>query len=681
MQKNQQITVAIMCLVCFIASNSIRASQQLSVKLPRTWDLVRQQMTKKAEPNKPVQPERDISSAKPTEVIKSAEPAKMQQVEPQTKERVLHFPKYRSIGQLAIGDVKVSVKQASPRNLFEEVEWESFGDAKGDIKIPKNKVVRLTLASWTWQNPVNLSALKQLKPDDIYSLYLSPHWSAGNINPNDKCMPYITYMTGLNTLNLYGANISAKGLDLLTKLKALERLYCPDSLNDSGMTAISKLTSLKSLYIIGNNTVTNKGLTQLSNLKFLDNLGLNAVNMTDEGLKNLGGLAFLRYLSLVGNFTNDAFIYLNNAKSLKSIQIEISKFDDGGMKNLSNLTQLENFNAHRMSGITDSGVAYLKNMTNLKNLDFWAAKLTDSSMQVLGKIHTLEYLNLPTSFTDEGIKFITDLKNLKFFWIGRSTISPLTDESLRYIGQLKNLEELNIGGAGFSDEGMQSIAKLIKLKRLWLLKADMLTNKGLDELAKLESLTDLYLGSDTKITISGIKALNSLKTLKSLNLGDVHQDNSTAMDISGLTELETLKITLHCIHRMDMTTVYDSFREQDLAFLSNLKNLTSVQITGRGITDSAIKNLSELENLELIIISTGGETLLTDASLKDVTKLKKLSSIFIMTGHITDKSLEYLAELPSLRRIELTSDVAFSAKAVRNLKAKNPNIEQLQLKP
>jgi hypothetical protein len=682
----QVMYAAILFFASLGLSNSIIASQQTVEKLPSTWDLIRQEMTKKAEPNNPVQSTRTVQPLQPTqpvkpaESVKPAEPVKMQQVESQTKERVLHFPKDRSIGRLLIGDVKAS-SELNPKHLFEEIEWEGFGDAQGDVKIPQSKVVRLTLASWTWQNPANLSVLKQLNPDDIYSLILSTQWSAGNVNPDNKCMPSIAYLTGLNTLNLYGANISAKGLEYLTKIKTLERLYCPDNLNDSGMTAISKLTSLKTLYITGNNTVTNKGLTQLSNLKLLDNLGLNAVNMTDEGLKSLNGLESLRYLALTGNFTSDAFIYLKNIKSLISIEIVgMKSFDDKGLEYMSGITQLENLNAHSIQSITDRGITYLRNMPNLKKLVIHNAKITDKAMLDLKEIKTLEYIDLPAfGITDEGMKNIGALKNLKYIWVGATSSSPLTDDSLRSIGQLKNLESLNIAGKGIGDEGMKYISQLPKLKRLWLLMAGALTNQGLDELAKSESLTNIILGENSNVTVSGLKSLNRLKTLKSLNIGDIRQDNSSVIDLSGLTQLDNLEITLHSVRQQDKTEVYDSFKEQDLAFLSNLNNLTGISIRGRGITDNTTKYLTGLKSPKFLTISTCGETKMTDESIKGLTDLKQLYLINI-AGHFTDKSLEYLSGMPALRSLTLTSDIALSSKAIRTFKQKNPNVTDLQIR-
>jgi hypothetical protein len=504
-------------------------------------------------------------------------------------------------------------------------------------------------------------------------------------------MPFVAHLTGLKTLNLDGANITTKGLEYLTFLKSLERFKPPAGLNDSGMILIGKLKSLKVLYIYENNYVTNVGLRQLSNLKSLELLVLSSVRMTDEGLKVLSNLPVLNHLILDGHFSNDVILYLKDVNSLRTLTVGIGgmsridyrpilmhSFNDRGMKNVSSLVQLENLGIHWVDGITDRGIAYLKNMSNLKSIDVGHAKLTDKAMLDLKQIHTLEYLHLPHfGFTDECFKHIIELQSLRYLWGGSG--SELTNESLRYVGQIKNLEVLCIGSAGFSDEGLKHIAKLTNLKRLSLFKADMLTNQGIAKLGALKSLTNFDLGRRTKVSMSGLKSLNNFKKLNRLSLYNIRQD-SFVMDISGLTELKDLIITLHN-ERKGRLKVSNSFKNEDWACLANLTKLKRLQITGVGIDNEDLKHLSSLTNLEYLNIICPGESKISDQALKYLRNMHKLNRLRIKDGHFTDKALDYLVDLPSLSWLELTSDFAFSNNAIRDFQRKNPEITRLKLMP
>jgi internalin A len=680
---NQIIITSILFYATLGLSEPINASQP---RTNNTWDLVRQEMTNK-----------NAESAKPAESVGSPE-----QIKSDTTggaERTLHFPKEHSLGRLSIGNENsYSAKIFFGGYPFEEIRWESFGQAIDDVKIPKGKIVQLILNSWTWQNPQALSALKQLKPDDIHSLTLSPEWSSGGRSPDDKCMSYVTYLTGLKVLNIDGANITAKGLESLTALKSLERLKAPANFNDSGMLVVGKLKTLVALCIDEKNTVTNNGLKQIAGLKALRILQIISVSIKDEGLKVLSGLPSLNYLVLGGKFTNDAALYLKDVPSLRVLKIDPGQFDDSGMKNISGLTQLENIDAHWMEGITDEGIAYLKNMPNLKKLDIYHSKLTDKGLSYLQACTKIEYLNLPggigntglthigrfsnlkhlevysDSYTDNGIAELTKCKLLEELSMGGSGI---TNESLRYISELKNLENLNIGGSGLTDEGLFHLAKLNKLESLYW--RSRVTGKSLDKLEGLQSLVTLRLSG---LSISELKSLNRFKNLTRLNLEDLHQDNSSAMDITGLTKLEDCTIILHRdFIKENNKFVYESSRDQDWACLAKLINLKNLQISGVGITDNGIKYLSDLNNLDFLNIICPGESKITDEGLKYLSDKPKLYRLIINSGHFTDKALNYLSGMPALNTLELTSDVAFSRKAAANFQTKNPNVERLQLKP
>jgi hypothetical protein len=253
----------------------------------------------------------------------------------------------------------------------------------------------------------------------------------------------------------------------------------------------------------------------------------------------------------------------------------------------------------------------------------------------------------------------------------------LTDKSLYSIGTLTNLEELGIAGKGFSDEGMMHIAKLTNLKRLSLFRAGQVTNKGIIELASLKSLKYLDLGC--RVSISALKSFNNLKNLNYLTLRNIHQDKSV-LDISGLINLECLSLSLSN-ERKDKSVIYESFQNEDLKCLSKLHRLQTLTLAGAGINNEGINNISGLTNLIYLNIICPEETLINDDSLKYLTDMQRLYKINIRDGHFTDKALNYLIDLPSLSWLELTSDFAFSPKAINDFKQNNPNITTLRLMP
>jgi hypothetical protein len=542
-----------------------------------------------------------------------------------------------------------------------------------------------------WKNPGNLLALKQLKPDDIYSLILSARWSKGP-SPTDKCMPYVAYLTGLRTLDISDARVTGQGLEYLSELKTLERLRLPAGLKDTDMIQIGKLTSLKVLYLDSNNYVTSNGLKYLSNLKLLEHLVLQSMHITDEGLRYLSNLPSLNHLILGGNFTNDAALHLKDVPSLRILSLGIMSmvsrpvdrglsirqiFNDRGMKNVSKLTQLEHFQAHWTERITDNGVAYLKGMPSLKSVDIWHAKVTDRAATDLAQVHTFEDLTVG-GMTNEGLKNISALQKLKRLEIKSHPGFQFNDESLGYISKLKGLEILSIGG-DFSDNGMKCIAANLNLKILSISGAEKLTDKSLAEVGAIQSLRHLNISGARQFSISGLNSLNNLDNLQKLSIDNIHRDRSV-IDISGLSNLKNLTIMLSYTGR-GRSRVYESFRSEDLLCLANLKQLESVQLIGTGIDDTGMNYLSRIQNLGYLNIASFGRTQITDDGIRYITNMNKLYRLRVKTGSFTDKALEYINEIPSLYWLELTSDTAFSRNAVRRFIQKNRDFNRLQLMP
>ena len=122
--------------------------------------------------------------------------------------------------------------------------------------------------------------------------------------------------------------------------------------------------------------------------------------------------------------------------------------------------------------------------------------------------------------------------------------------------------------------------------------------------------------------------------------------------------------------------------------LANLKRLTNLQIGPRDFTDKGMTSLAGLTNMERLLI--GGPSL-TDKGLESLTGMKKLYLLtisgsfdeskmaFKSGGKITDQGLRFLEGLKQLQNLEINSDTAFSAAAIRHLEDALPNLYSLRI--
>jgi len=606
----------------------------------------------------------------------------------QGKERILHFPKERSLGMIKIMDANIKRQiQTSRYDSLDSVGWDDWedwkkaeylGEAQGDVIIPKGKKAALFLNKEAIKD---LSPLLNLKPDDLYMLSHIP--IAWNKNPrlSAKCMKYISHLAGLKNLYLFGTKTTTEGMKHITELQSLEMLQPPKGLTNKGLSYVAELKSLKRLYFT-ENRVTNAGLKRhLPKLTKLEELVLNGERINDGGLVFLKDLPKLHYLSIrYGNFTDAGMAHVKKCRRLRNLDLNSLPITDEGVYHLSGLDKLEDLNLFNTE-VTDRGLIYLKMMHSLKKLDIGKrnqrGQITDVGMVHLAQINSLEYLVLPhRDITDKGIAQIAKLKNLKYLWVGCGTNSLLTDKALQHLSKLQSLEYVHIGGRGFTDAGMDDLAKLTNLRKLNISFDNSITNKGLAKLKTLKLLERLSLTCNNA-TISGLSHLNALKNISDLDIDGIKQDNS-GLDISGLTKLEEFRLTTN-FRPSRNKLAFDPVRDEDLACLAKLKNLRKLVIGGgvrsATVTDAGIAYLKDLPNMRELYCRS---PYLTDKSISYVANMKTLRSLSLI-GSFTDEGLGYLEELKELLRLKIYSANKFSPAALRRLRKALPNIQTFEV--
>ena len=573
--------------------------------------------------------------------------------------RVLHFPRDRSMGRLMI-DVGAIANPCALSNGHGYYQWEYSGEAQGDVAVPTGKRLQLHVAKAAM---TNLSALRQLGPNDLYMLTITgmPNDPA---NPDLTIMPHLAGLTGLEELELEYISISHKGLQYIKDFKSLKYLHIrTDKPLSDGMCYLGGLRSLEILDLGGR--CTDSSLSHLAKLTSLKTLSLNVTEVRGSGLVHLEQLPSLRSLRLMGNeFSEAGLAYLRNMTFLK----ELALFGPGwpltnaGLANLSHLTSLENLDLHWKKQITDGGMVHLKPMRSLKKLDLWHSQVTDAGLAQLKEMKSLEALELPPhGITDRGLAYLPELTELKHVSVGGSSDSPITDEGLGHLAGLPSIEALHIGGTGITDTGMSHIAGMSSLKTLAIGPGDcQVTNDGLARLATLKSLKTLSLDG-TRITVSGLAHLNKLPGMRTLHATSLSQDN-TGLNLAKLAELESLTLLFE---------KGSAIRDEDLACLANLRHLNNLQIPNGAVTDAGMAHLAGLTSMEHLVI--GGPDL-TDEGIKHLANMGKLDTLSIK-GNFTDKGLQHLEGLRGLRSLDILSANNFSQAALGRLRKKLPNLQ------
>jgi len=374
-----------------------------------------------------------------------------------------------------------------------------------------------------WGTQVSGPGLAHLGPcRHLRELRLSGHLG-------DAGLQYLRSLTGLHKLDVSAdAKITGRGLQHLRGLAELQELrlsVCP--LADEDLQPLQHLTSLKILHV-GSTRIQGPGLQYLKGLSQLEVLDISGTEVTDESLAALHGLGNLRELDL--GFTavrRPGLDQLKGLPKLEELTLAGDKVSDTTLAHLRGRTGLQVLRLPDTS-VTDAGLAHLEGLTRLRVLllDTGPApgRITDVGLEHLKGLTALEALNLnwcPVRGT--GLKHLRGLSNLQLLYLFQSRVG---DEGLAFLRGMSRLERLDLGGTQVSGAGLRHLSALANLRGLNL-SGTQVDDDSLKYLSSLTNLDYLQLGA-TRITDAGLEHLQGLTNLREIQCGPRVTDRGAA---------------------------------------------------------------------------------------------------------------------------------------------------------
>ena len=176
--------------------------------------------------------------------------------------------------------------------------------------------------------------------------------------------PWLKNLSGLpnvERLNLRNTEVSDSGMKYVAGLGRLAQLRLPESITNAGLEQLKDLRFLEELYL-DNAAVTGSGLEVLKDSKHLRVLVLSNTAVADDGLTHLAGMSQLEWLNLSG-----------------------TQVTDRGLARLQLLPKLKTLNLFLLSGVTDEGIKKLASMKSLIEVDLGFTGVTDAGVAELEK--------------------------------------------------------------------------------------------------------------------------------------------------------------------------------------------------------------------------------------------------------------------------------------------------------
>jgi thiol-disulfide isomerase/thioredoxin/Leucine-rich repeat (LRR) protein len=557
-------------------------------------------------------------------------------------ERVLHFPADRTMG---IVYQRESNEKGYVYGVYVE-EWKTVGEARGEVRVPAGKEVRLDLSKAA---SADLSGLDGLGPDDLDVL------NCRRTDVTDEGLAHVGRLTGLLILDLESNRITdagMKNLSGLTKLRFVELGAFHVNregfgVGDETLKVLAGLPALETIRL-RDTKVTGAGLAALAALKSLGHLNLSGTRIGDAGLANLKQLPSLVSLGLGvyntgADITDEGLKTIGEIVNLKSLDLAGNKITDAGLIHLRNLTRLENLGLDN-TGITEAGLANLEPLQALEDLRLYTGhRVTDVGAAHLAKLKSLRRLTDNLTVTDVGVALLASLPRLETLSLSDSTI---TIDGARQIAGMKSLKRLGFGGCPIGDEELAAMCDLPNLE--WLqLSHTHVSGDGLKYLAGMPKLSILSIDfGDRNDQPEGLKpnlrAVVLLSQIKDLRVRGWGLDGNDLENIAWMLNLEELELDF-------------PVDDQGALQIAALRHLKHLKIRNSVLTDVGMKYLSNLR--ELTFLDLSGH--FSDRGLESLAKLKSLWGLQIRSPYITKDGVQALErQLPALQYCNVWGDPA-----------------------
>lgn len=295
---------------------------------------------------------------------------------------------------------------------------------------------------------------------------------------------------------------------------------------------------------------------------------------------------------------------------------------DANLGLIANLVELERMSFFKGT-FTKEGLSNLQALPKLRSLQFHGVKAPAEAFGPLKNLKSLEAVQITDyPVTDELLEMLAPIDGLKSLVVDNTkTLSSAA--FARFLESHPHLETLIARGDVADDACMERIARLKKLKRLWV-DSRKVTPAGWANLAVLSDLEDAFLRG-TRFDDEAMKSLAGLTALRSLML------DSTAITDAGMASLE--KLTLLSDLGLADTAVGDA----GMVHLKEMQNLHNLYVSGTKVTSKGLANLPQAGGMRMLRV---GQRPLQPSEFRELSRLFPRAEIIDPAGYWSQEKVK-----------------------------------------
>ena len=417
-------------------------------------------------------------------------------------------------------------------------------------------------------------------------------------------------------------------LDVIATRK-ITRVNANGQLSDAVMDRLAALDHITHLDASNSKALTDAGVRRLSAFRHLQHLNISNAGITDAGLDVLRDLPALRSFELHwdSHLSDAGLANLTFCDELEEVNLIGSHAGDGVINAITAKRKLRRVTTGRL--LTDAALPLFQRFPVYKT---WSGAMPQYSLMSFQDDHTNLLLDGP--FTNDGLKHLAGLEGLSglgFFWHA----SAITPDGLAAIVDMPNLMLLGCGGELCTDVAMRHIAAMPRLRMLQA-QGTVATDAGFETLSGSRTIEYIWGRECPNLTGRGFAALAAMPALRGIGVSCKHVDDAALATLPRFPSLRDL---------MPMD-----------------------------VEDEGFRHIGRCENLERLWCMYCRTT--TDAATAHIAGLPRLTSYYAGQTKITDRSLELLAAMTSLEKIEFWNCAGISTAGI-TLLAALPRLREL----
>ena len=272
----------------------------------------------------------------------------------------------------------------------------------------------------------NIARLGRIHWLDIRQSIDNPQWLE----------PLIQADSIVGAIHFWGCDVDSDILKQIGKLRNVKMLSFEDvPLNAERFSNISEMKQLVSL-TFRRTGCGNDALGYVASFPQLRRIELKEASVTDAGLRQLAKLSLLERFYVEVNAGDEGFVCLENMSNLVDLQIENTPVTDRSLVHLAAATGLRRLTLHS-SKIDGSGLHHLRCCKQLSYLDFMGSPI-HTGLHSLVELPKLHFVNLSqTLITDDALFPLGGSKSLVSLSLFDTQI---TDSGLQMLESILTLD-------------------------------------------------------------------------------------------------------------------------------------------------------------------------------------------------------------------------------------------------